>query len=472
MFTLNGYGQNYQTVTSNRIAYFGKEARTVQCVRIDSTHCESDSVLYPFTVIQEGDAGCYSLTNASWIGKKIIIKENGENLFVNKWNEPITINTHAALNDSWIAFQKANHFIIEAKVTEHDVCSFLTLNDSVKTIEFTVYDHDFVPIIHHLNGKTIQISKNYGLIKTLIFSDFPFYSSYPVEVEENNLLGLSDPLVGYQNLTWFEVNDFQVGDEFHIHTRFSYAPPWYNEEEKIIQKYVERIDYEDSIVYHYLQKKEALYQDEEQNNTTYSEDVLKKVVVAKPDFDKLSGEPTVYFEDATYHYMQAGSPLSKYKSDGDIFYRSTDSCWLPLTICGDCAAVIDIYTKGLGGPYYSCDEYMTVSKRELVYYKKGDVTYGTPLQLLNIVENEKLTSVNIYPNPVKNGIATVSIKNSPYSDFTIRIMDVTGKIMETEELHSASSAINLSSLKSGIYIYTIFIGGQKMKTGKLVILQE
>ena len=131
-------GQDYQTVSVNRIAYF--ESQYVECLRIDSVKYQSDSVFYPFRVIQQLDYGCYSPLVASWIGAQIIVRENGINLFFNKSNDTIRINTRAALHDKWIAFNLADSIIIEATITNHDTISFLGLVDSVKTVSFQVYD--------------------------------------------------------------------------------------------------------------------------------------------------------------------------------------------------------------------------------------------------------------------------------------------------------------------------------------------
>lgn len=350
--------------------------------------------------------------------------------------------------------------------------TFLTLTDSVKTIEFAVYDSEMFPVSHPLNGKKIQISENYGLIKALHFYDFPSPSIFSSEISECNLLGLSNPLVGYQNLTWLEVNDFQVDDELHIYTRSSnmFIESWYNKEEKIILRYTERVDYPDSIVYHYLQKREYLNQNLGQSYNTYSEGILKSVVTPRSDFDKLPGEPTVEEHYAFYYNMLADSPQSKGKSEEDGFLKEDDLCWSRIRTCGECSYMGGNYIKGLGGPYYSCSERFTTYKRELVYYKKGDVTYGTPFTSLNMSEEKKSPSVTVYPNPAKGGTITVLIEDSPYSDFTINIMDVTERVVKTEKLHSASSVLHLSDLKSGIYFYDLSSGRQRIKSDKLILL--
>ena len=71
-----------------------------------------------------------------------------------------------------------------------------------------------------------------------------------------------------QNLTWFEVNDFQPGDELHIDESSSWIEHegdriGYAITNKANYKYLEGIDYTDSIVYIIARKQsiETVYPD-------------------------------------------------------------------------------------------------------------------------------------------------------------------------------------------------------------------
>jgi hypothetical protein len=97
-------GQNYQTVYSDRIAYFEDETGNVKCIRIDSVAGNIDSVLYPFHNIQQLDYDCFTPYGDSWIGEKIIIDTNGFNYFFNRDHDTIKIKTNALMNESWTAY--------------------------------------------------------------------------------------------------------------------------------------------------------------------------------------------------------------------------------------------------------------------------------------------------------------------------------------------------------------------------------
>jgi hypothetical protein len=470
----NGFGQNYQTVYSNRIANFENQYKNVKSIRIDSAKYQTDSILYPFTVIQQLDYNCFSPKVASWIGEKVIINENGENKFLNKMNDTITLNTKAKFGDKWIAFQLIDSFIIEATVIKHDTMSFLGINDSIKIIGFQAYDKSMNPLDCDINEMNIQISKNYGFVKTFNIYLFPnFQVDYPSEqFEEYNLIGLSKPRVGIQNLTWFEVNDFQVGDALHI---LDESSSWYGNgygyatTDKAIYKYLERADYTDSIVYRFSRKQSIYTTWIDSSSYKFFYDTLKTTVKCDTLFDKLPGEPIITDYETYNYYMTNEVPISKTNPRGiESFLFSGGSCWYMLLADG--CLTEDKYIKGLGGPYYSCTNAFSLggAKRKLVYYKKGETTWGSPLIITGNTDIELTSKIKVFPNPAKNYLNIIFEKDIN-SDLTIDIFDINGRSIISLKLDSFDSKINISDLGPGIYIYKL-VGNEKVfKMDKLII---
>ena len=133
--------------------------------------------------------------------KKIIIKTDGYNYFVNREDDTVKINTLAQLNENWVAYQTSNTIII-AEVIKHDTCSFLGQIDSAKTISFIAYDKNMLAIFPPVNNMSIIISKNFGFLKTMNFSLFtediiPYH-----ELQTYNLVGMSSLPICIVNLTW------------------------------------------------------------------------------------------------------------------------------------------------------------------------------------------------------------------------------------------------------------------------------
>lgn len=85
----------------------------------------------------------------------------------------------------------------------------------------------------------------------------------------------------------------------------------------------------------------------------------------------------------------------------------------------------------------------------------GDCANDTVQSTVSVVDDLNLfvnsQNINIYPNPTKD---IVNIK-LPEGDFTIKIMDLSGKIIERYSYINTNESIDLSTLSSGIYYVKI-----------------
>jgi hypothetical protein len=465
--------QDYQTVNSNRIAYFNNQYGNIRCIRIDTIKYLTDSVFYPFSSIQQLDWNCYTPYGSSWIGKKILIQDNGLNFFFNVNNDTIKIKTNALLNENWIAYELKDSIKVIAKVLKYDTLKFLGLQDSVKTIGFQVYDKTMTPINHNLNNKSVLVSKNYGFIKTLNFFLFPdFENSYPVEqlLEEYDLVGLSDPKLGVQNLKKFDVYDFNIGDELHVinfYSSWTFEGGGYAITNKIIFKYLDRKNYKDSIIYKIDKEVSTLERKNTWDNTSYSyyHDTIISIIKEDTLFDKIPGESIVVGSGLYSNNMENKFWLSK--SPGDYYYLSFDSCWDYLLADG--CLYTEYYYKGLGGPYYECVSNFidfTSMSNDLIYYKKGHESWGTPLVLTNTQNNEKVEPL-VYPNP---SVDNFCIKLDYSGEYTLfELIDINGKIVLKKHLENAISTINVNEIIEGIYFFKIFNNNNLIATGKIIL---
>lgn len=481
------FGTDYQTVHKNGISYFNNAEDRISCIRIDSAKVDIDSVFYPFTILQHVVANCYSPYKASWIGEKVIVKENGDNLFFNKFGDSILLKTQAKKGESWLAAQVDDSLFIEASVQEHDTLNFLGLTDSVKTIAFKVKDKDQSLLEYDLNHMQVKISKKYGFVQALNFYMFPnVEEDYIImeKFEERALCGLSNPKVGFQNLTWMEVNDFQVGDEIHVieirnNEGIGNAGGIVSYETKrFIYHYLERISNDIEVIYKVeviqsLEKKNSFSPD--QNSYTFSVDTVFQTF--KPDsiFDKLPGEPSIsqelFFLGHRYFEMNFNYPTTKWKSylpgspSGDLpGSPSEEWCWTIDPYDG-CMALGN-FRKGLGGPYYVCN-YMGNYERNLVYYKKGETTWGDPLEINAVNDISIQNHVKIYPNPAVNSVNIELTENLGSVQFELR--NILGQKVISTNLNETMNRIETSHLPKGTYLYRIKTTDYRAASGKIMI---
>lgn len=471
ILTLNA--QNYQTVKSNRVAFFTSDQGNIKCIRIDTIKFQTDSIFYPFKNIQKVDYDCFSPYGYSWIGKKVIIKSNGTNLFFNRYNDTIKIKTNAKINESWTAFHLKDSIKIIAQVTGIDNLTFLGQLDSVKTIGFKAYDKNMTPINPYLNK--ILLSKNNGLVRMMNFSLFPIapnQSSYEI-LETYNLIGLSNPNIGVQNLTWLEVFDFKVGDELHILNETSdwFPGNGYLTTIKTKLKYLERLDSKDSIVYRIDREESTFKRIAKWDSTSYvfAHDTIKAVYRPDSLFDKLPGEPIVSEDRAYTHTMTYGNNISKSKPSGyDFIFPSTDVCWRQQIADG--CLWRDTYLKGLGGPYFSCSSGLiglATYENSLVYYKKGLSTWGTPLIITDVKTIENNDNIKVYPNPATDFIILENATGKT-EKFVLQLMDMQGRQVLTNNIELNSFyTLDLKGLKEGAYLLKLQNGEKQIS--KMII---
>ena len=106
----------------------------------------------------------------------------------------------------------------------------------------------------------------------------------------------------------------------------------------------------------------------------------------------------------------------------------------------------------------------------LIYYKKGNETWGT-LDIRVGVNEKKLSAfeINIFPNPASN-FFTLTISNSENKNISLLLANILGqKVFSEDALRSTTQSrstssfqIDASRLSSGIYFLQIDIGGEKV----------
>lgn len=92
------------------------------------------------------------------------------------------------------------------------------------------------------------------------------------------------------------------------------------------------------------------------------------------------------------------------------------------------------------------------------------VASQTILAVADCTPEKMLESLTIFPNPAKDTI-TIKMINSNLKDFEFEIRDMTGNLLQKTK---NSTSINVSKLKTGIYLGTMIIEDQKV-TKKIVI---
>ncbi len=452
----------YQTVYSNRKAYYTTIDQKIETLKIDSCVFFNDSILYPSRTLQLIGDECYDPNGGGWAGKKIVLS-NQWNYFFNEDNDTIKIKTDAVLNESWTLFKRTD-ITIAATVTKWDTTTTMGMADTVKTITLHVFDRSMKPLPHELENATLKISKHFGLTKTLNFTYFPalkYITEYyvPMELE---LIGITNPELGVQNMNWFDVFDFQVGDEFHYIESSNYlvngGSAW---EKKQIIRILTRENFNDSI--HYTEDVQLIQkykQNAQSNYVTTSEHYQTGFWVQKNTaFEQEPGIPIFNNDSTRIEIYTAFNSVSR----RDI-YTKNNGCWIRSNIIDDACNYVS-YAKGRGLIHSSSGCWlMSGESLDQVYYKKGAETGGTPLILTGNEELNARYSVNIYPNPTTDKIY-IDLNDNIHCTF--ELFDAQGKFMLQKELNQKQNSVNMQEFNKGMYFYRVKTDEKQVKTGKI-----
>ena len=105
-------------------------------------------------------------------------------------------------------------------------------------------------------------------------------------------------------------------------------------------------------------------------------------------------------------------------------------------------------------------EFQAFQQEQDVYIPLKNIGAITFDRVVSIVENKPIPTFSLYPNPVGE-ILYLSDYGNDIKGF--RIFDLTGRVVLTNlHLTGAETQINVSGLKSGIYVITVFSDKENM----------
>ena len=463
LFILNiSFSQNYLSIKPDAISYYlGISDETVSPIRIDSIKTDGiNTEYYSFCMIRPiPNSNYYTLKGPSWIGKKMVDCGNGMNLFFNKENDTIYIKTAALLNESWRMYTFSNGNYVQATISTKAFETIIGLSDSVKTISLQVKNSSGTNISSLLNSITLKLSKNYGFLRITNFYEFPFdnISSdgfYPTS-SELEIIGLSNPQNGWQNITYADIYNMQAGDEIQydfVHSNGPY-PGAYSQSRQTIKKYLNRQENttHDTIVFTIEICSRTTTHNYYPYDTVigYYHDTISSIFVPSNDnFNKLPLEP--FFDGFQWGYFNKVDNMG-YQPEHVVMYYN-DSL-VPTYLFNSWTTTY--YYFNLGNETFHFDNYENSDEdiQEFHYYKINGIEWGTPYNCSSLlsIDNEinYLENLIIYPIPASN---YVIIENStPFTFSTIEIYDIQGRSLCSLNAPDYYQTIDISGIPAGIY---------------------
>ena len=463
---LNSFSQNYLSIKPDAVSYYYATGdNSVSPVRIDSVKINGDSTEYfSFRMIRPvPNSMYYTEKGPSWVGNKMVDCGNGNNLFFNKNNDTILIITNSQLYESWKMFSFINDDYVEATITNISIDTIIGLIDSVKTISLQVKNNSGNNISNLLNSLSLKLSKNFGFFKIFNFYEFPFDTSplgyYPTS-QELDIIGISNPVAGWQNIKLFDVFTMQLGDE--IHYNYSYLngpyPGAYSQNSQIIEKYLNRNENStnDTIIFTIeICKKTTThhYSPYDTVITSYHDTTLSTITTSNDYFDKLPLEP---FNDG-YFWGYYNKVDSFGYQPGDIYNPDFNDSLTPALYNGWSDTY---YIKKFGNETFQFYNYYNGDQASQVfqYYNVNGTTWGSPyicdslLSANNIIESNK--EISIFPNPANNFIF-INSTDKNIDDLNVQVYDMQGRLLLTKQITESNEQIDISIIPQGIYLTKI-----------------
>jgi hypothetical protein len=422
---------------------------------------------------------CYDTTNGSILGRRIYKKQDGTFYFFNYNHDTLTIKPQTALNGTWKFCDLTGGSRIEAQVTNILQDTLLGMTDQVKVITFQAKNMNGNNISHFLNQKAIKLSQHYGISRT-----FDLYFMPDIETIDSSsylIAGKTVPALGIQNLTWKDVYNFDVGDVFQWEGSWVNGPDWQTMEQ-VLGKVV--LGNNDTVIYT-IQYCKIMWLPQPPPNIEITFDTIRQSYY----FPQMANDHTIdllpeAFPGGAFDAPSYSREIAYTGRRTQIYdtysYMVTDNgyrCWgNPFE--ADC--YIYDYTEGLGVTrtfFLEVDEYITQWSENMVYFRKGTETWGTPLastcsELLPVKETAKSTipDITVVPNPVETK-AEISLEGIIQNGLHYLLVNSLSQPVLSGEIHSTHFIFARSGLPAGIYIMTVYDDKNTIIARKKIILE-
>lgn len=432
------------------------------------SHVNLDSVVstsaktsyYPFgEFVQLPNTNCSGRINFDgWLGRKII-DSAGYWTFINQGYRlsfnPSILNL---IPDSAGFLKRWNrHYELQVRYdsTAYQLLSN-TQHDSVRYFTLLAADSTGYKPTDPASPEILQIA----VARTRGLQMFPYLPDH----REEFAYSTNQTRVETETLTRGDIYDFQVGDELHFSeaaTNYAMGTPRGLYARHFRKLLLDRKDFpgQDSVFYTW-QETWSYFDPVAPGviDTTFGIDTLTEgydslshVFAPRLSFDAENRYPTSQWRSAMgpeYFIMDEdmrnGRPGLGLKYHG--FEYDSAGCFYAF----EPDFFEDYFARGLGKVEAERwrGGYATEYNLDLMYYKKGNETSGTPLQDVGIKEFEQ-PKLKVYPNPVKSCFKIVLPPS--LRSLNLGLISQTGQELRSFKLTQQKTEINLETLPAGVY---------------------
>jgi hypothetical protein len=486
-FANSGISQNYRNICSPGTTFFKDNDNNLEAFRMDSVYplTGQDTIFISFrTILPPYYINmCFDTTNGSILGRKVYEKSDGTFYFFNYSQDTVTIKTQTTLNGTWKFFSLLNNAKIEAKVISIGPDSVPGGTDMVKTISLQAKNSSGGNIPYYLNQKTIKLSQHYGLSKILDL--YSINDTIDNDTISYSLAGKTSPVMGMQPFTWSDVYDFQVGDLFHYQGFEHYNNA--GTEWKLIQQVLAKtISANSDTIRYQIENCELKQFPVPPPNTQKIFDTITVTYILSASDSGLYRLPMEFHRIYLDNHVLANYYNRRINYNGrseqyfcNNNYEDYGSCW---AYSPEAGGETDYYSPGLGQTAYIIIWFeldgMYDWEKHLVYFEKGNETWGTPLSedCSTLLGSEQLSNsddrqIMIIPNPVdQSALITLPEISKGVQGYFVLYNELGNQVMKVP-FNSPRVTFTRNNLPSGIYYIVISGDNGTLKRSAKVILR-
>lgn len=422
---------------------------------------------YPFKTAHDTSASptggdCIDLIGNSWMGNYFYHDVQNHYYFFNKMGDSIVLHTQEQIGHQWLLYTYPNHNYLRGSVSNILYNNMAGIADSVKVISLQYFDSLGNVLSNEWTQKEILLSKNYGIIKTPYFNNFPQDTS--MWTRQNNLEIASSN----------DIYNFHIGDQFYYKQGYSNDEPGYFHANdytllEVLNKNIDGvnqvINYQfKSIYYNY----HVVFP-----NPVYLDTIIETTFDVSFPLNESMGIPEKTSIDSlnnlNFNLLENYAPAFNFTIENPVHVRNTriyifgNNCF-STTITT--LPIKTIYAKGLGEIYKEefwegfngNAPFSTYFK--LIGFQKNGINYGDFLSLSEL-KNQPKKLFSIHGNITDN----IQLEWLANEAGTIGIYSSSGKLLVEKYINKGKHQLSISHLAQGIY----FVRGN---TGKDSFVQK
>lgn len=443
--------------------------RFLSGIRIDSSaQSEVSSTHYFNKEIVPLESGCYVI-GPSILGDSIVEDTLGKSMCYTMDGREIVLNRYLNIGESDTMFVYADSSYISLTLATHLEEFFLGVLDSVKTFSLQKYSKEDSPVEDRVNDLNIKISKSHGGIQLINFRDFPVIRDGSPVFE---LISDSQLNSASLYLTYGDIYDFEVGDEFHYQNENVSLGP--GRRESVVRRVVGKDlgNTDDTIVYTFYEHRWG-YKLVFDGNGDFTNEYFSEERTYLESFSNLTD--SIFFP----HGMPSEAVISEYYVSNKLMFRNVDiynnrfvlreeGFNLEIRECmnpphDSYGGSYTYYIVGCGHIFnhvYAEMEEECIPCEHLVYYKKGNEVWGAPLSIN--AANGEINNI-VYPNPASSSLI-IEFDNPEHKFYQLSVYDNLGRqVLLLGDLIESQIEINVEEYASGLYYFRLL--GEEMKQG-------